>query len=61
VRARGWTEAETLRRLAAQRTNEAFAAAADEVIENRGSEADLSAAAAAALERLVTERTARGI
>jgi dephospho-CoA kinase len=61
VRARGWTETEALRRLAAQRTNEAFAAAADEVIDNRGSEADLSAAAASALERLVTERSARGI
>lgn len=59
VRARGWSTAEARRRLAAQRPNEAFAAAADEVIDNRGSEADLAAAAAAALERLVRERAAR--
>lgn len=60
VRARGWTEAEARRRLAAQRRNEAFAAAADEVIENSGSEAELSAAANAALARLVAGNSGRG-
>jgi dephospho-CoA kinase len=59
VRARGWSEGEALRRLAAQRTNESFAAAADEVIENAGSEAELAAASAAALERLARKRAAR--
>src|SRR5262249_3443047 len=36
---RGWTEAQARARLAAQRTNEAFAAAADRVLDNRGSRA----------------------
>lgn len=58
VRARGWTEAEAKRRLAAQRPNAWFAAAADEVIDNRGTEAELAAAAAAALDRLVRARNA---
>lgn len=60
VRARGWTEAEAKRRLAAQRPNDWFAAAADEVIDNRGTEAELAAAAAAALERLSRARRAPG-
>lgn len=60
VRARGWSGAEARRRLAAQRANEWFAAAADEVIDNRGTAAELAAAAAAALGRLVRERAARG-
>lgn len=60
VGARGWTEAEALRRLAAQRTNAAFAAAADEVLDNRGTEAELAAAAVAALDRLARDRAARG-
>ena len=51
-RARGWSAAEAQRRLAAQRDDAAFAAAADVVLENRGSEAELAAAAVAALERL---------
>jgi dephospho-CoA kinase len=59
-RSRGWSEAEARRRLAAQRTNDAFAAAADEVLDNRGTEAALSAAAAAALDRLVAGSAARG-
>lgn len=56
VRGRGWSEADARKRLAAQRPNEAFAAAADEVIDNRGSESELSAAAAAALARLLVAR-----
>lgn len=59
VRGRGWSETEARRRLSSQRANEWFAAAADEVIDNRGTEAELAAAAAAALERLVRERAAR--
>ncbi len=58
VRSRGWAPAEAKRRLDAQRTNEAFVAAADEVIDNAGDEAALSAATGAALERLVTRATA---
>jgi dephospho-CoA kinase len=52
VAARGWSEAEARRRLKAQKPDAFFAAAADEVIENDGSEADLEAAAIAALGRL---------
>jgi dephospho-CoA kinase len=52
VAARGWSEAEARRRLATQKPNAFFAGAADEVIENAGSEAELAAAAVAALERL---------
>lgn len=59
VRSRGWTAADARRRLAAQRTNEDFAAAADEVIENRGAEEDLSAATGAALERLLRAHAGR--
>lgn len=53
VRARGWTPAEARRRLASQRRNEDFAAAADAVVENSGSEAELEAATHAALDRLL--------
>ncbi len=56
TRARGWSEDETRARLAAQRTDDAFAAAADETIDNRGSEADLARAARAALARIVARR-----
>jgi dephospho-CoA kinase len=52
VAARGWTEAEARRRLAAQKPEEWFAAAADETLVNDGSEAGLEAAAVAALARL---------
>lgn len=52
MRARGWTETEARARLAAQRSNAGFAAAADVALENRGSEAELQAAAIAALGRL---------
>lgn len=59
VRSRGWTDAEARRRLDSQRTNEAFVAAADEVIENAGSEEALSAATGAALERLLARADSR--
>jgi len=51
-RARGWTEEQARARLAAQRTDAEFAAAADAVIENRGRESELEAAALETLERL---------
>ena len=53
VRARNWTPAEALRRLTSQRRNEDFAAASDEVIQNSGSEADLTSATNSALDRLL--------
>ncbi len=55
-RARGWTAAEARARLAAQRTDAAFAAAADEVIDNRGTEDDLAREARAALARIAARR-----
>lgn len=58
VRARGWSAAEARRRLAAQRPNERFAAAADAVLDNRGSEAELATAAVAALARLAARGAA---
>lgn len=59
VRSRGWTPADAKRRLASQRTNEAFVAAADAVIENAGSEAALAKATGSALERLLRAHGAR--
>lgn len=59
VAARGWSEAEARRRLAAQRPDAFFAAAADEMIENNGSEAELEAAATAALNRLAARAAER--
>lgn len=56
---RGWTRAQALERLNAQRTNEAFRAAADAVIENTGTRADLARAARETLARL-RARGARG-
>src|SRR5688572_25188463 len=56
TRSRGWSEGEARRRLAAQRTNQAFAAAADVTIENDGSEEDLRRAALAALTTLRSRR-----
>lgn len=56
VRQRGWTETEARARLAAQRTNEAFAAAADVVLDNRGTPQALAERARAALERLRAAR-----
>lgn len=56
VAARGWTADEARRRLGAQRPDAAFAAAADAVIDNRGSEAELESAALAALARITAGR-----
>lgn len=61
VAARGWTEAEARRRLAAQKPNDYFVGVADEVIDNRGTEAELGAAAAAALDRLLLRLAARPV
>jgi dephospho-CoA kinase len=55
VRARNWTPAEARRRLATQRRNEDFAAAADAVIENSGAETDLASATHAVLDRLLSK------
>ena len=52
TRARGWSESDARGRLDAQRTNGAFCAAADRVIENSGSLEALRAAALSELERL---------
>lgn len=52
MQARGWSEAEARARLAAQRSNQGFAAAADVVIENDGSREALEREALAALEAL---------
>jgi dephospho-CoA kinase len=51
-RARGWSEEEARRRLATARTNEAFAALADEVVVNDGDEAAATQAMRAAVSRL---------
>lgn len=53
VAGRGWTADEARRRLAIQRTNEAFAAAADVTLENTGTPADLARAARDAVSRLI--------
>lgn len=53
---RGWSESDARARLAAQRTNDDFTAAADAVIENSGPVAELPAAARAALARLRATR-----
>jgi len=55
--ARGWSPTETRRRLSAQKPDAHFVAAADVALENRGTEAELAAAAVAALERLRARRT----
>uniref|UniRef100_A0A832I085 Dephospho-CoA kinase n=1 Tax=Eiseniibacteriota bacterium TaxID=2212470 RepID=A0A832I085_UNCEI len=54
--ARGWTPEQARARLAAQRTNERFAAAADAVLDNRGSPEDLARAARDAVARLRAAR-----
>jgi dephospho-CoA kinase len=59
ARARGWSAEEARARLAAQRTDAAFTAAADETIDNRGSVEDLARAARAALRRIAARRGAR--
>lgn len=57
--ARGWSEDEARRRLAAQRPDEAFEAAAEVTLDNRGSRESLEHAARAALERLKGEHAER--
>ena len=52
MRSRGWSAEQAGRRLAAQRTNEAFAAAADVTLENAGSLEELERRARAALAAL---------
>ena len=52
VASRGWTEAEARARLAAQRSDESFAAAADVVLQNDGTRGDLARAALEAVGRL---------
>jgi dephospho-CoA kinase len=54
--ARGWSEDEAARRIAVQRSNQAFAEAADVTIENTGSEDDLARAARAAVAQLIAGR-----
>lgn len=56
--ARGWSEEEARARLAAQRSNEAFEAAADAVIRNEGTRAELERAARETLAHL--RATGRG-
>jgi len=53
---RGWSEAESRARLAAQRSSAAFAAAADATLENRGTIGALEREARAVVERLRTTR-----
>jgi dephospho-CoA kinase len=60
VRGRGWTEAETRSRLLAQRTDEAFRAAADMTLDNTGSIEDLARGARAAVAALRAVRAERG-
>jgi dephospho-CoA kinase len=52
MRSRDWAEDDARARLAAQRTNEAFRAAADEVIENNEDASALLAAARSAFKRI---------
>jgi dephospho-CoA kinase len=56
VAGRNWSETQARDRLNAQRTNEAFAAAADAVIENTGSREELARAARETLARLRARR-----
>lgn len=58
VASRGWTEDEARARLEAQRTNEAFAAAADAVLDNRGTPEALAEEARRTVERLQSLRHA---
>ena len=57
---RGWTEGEARGRLMAQRTDEAFSAAADVTLENTGSIEDLARGARAAVAALRAVRAERG-
>jgi dephospho-CoA kinase len=60
VRSRGWTETEARSRLRAQRTDEAFCAAADVTLDNAGSIEDLARVARAAVAALRAARAERG-
>ena len=60
VRMRGWTEAQAQGRLRAQRTDEAFRAAADVTLDNSGSIEDLARAARTAVAALRAARPAEG-
>jgi dephospho-CoA kinase len=60
MRSRGWTEAEARSRLMAQRTDEAFCAAADVTLDNTGSIEDLARRARAAVAALRAARAKRG-
>ena len=60
MRGRGWTEAEARSRLMAQRTDEAFCAAADVTLDNTGSIEDLARVARAAVAALRAARAERG-
>jgi dephospho-CoA kinase len=60
MRGRGWTEAEARSRLMAQRTDEAFCAAADVTLDNTGSIEDLARVARAAVAALQAARAERG-
>jgi dephospho-CoA kinase len=56
MQSRGWSAAQARQRLAAQRTNEAFAGAADAVLENAASLEELTRTARAALTALRAAR-----
>ncbi len=56
---RGWTDEDAARRLSAQRSNQAFAAAADATLENRGSLQELEQAARETLALLLERDAAR--
>jgi dephospho-CoA kinase len=58
VRSRGWTETEARNRLRAQRTDEAFQAAAEVTLDNSGSLEELALAARDALAALRAARSA---
>jgi dephospho-CoA kinase len=60
MRSRGWSAAQARARLAAQRTNEAFAEAADVTLENAGSLEELAGTARAALAALCAAQEGDG-
>jgi dephospho-CoA kinase len=57
--ARRWSREEAVARLGAQRSNQAFADDADQVIENRGTLAELTRAARETIARLLERRAGR--
>jgi dephospho-CoA kinase len=58
---RGWSDEEARRRLASQRSNQSFAAAADATLRNDGTEEELARAAIDAVSRLRGAHDARGV